>query len=102
MAVDLLPGDGKADAEIQIGPVLRGTSLRDAMGFIEFGQFVNQLEFANVGNELNARVSRQVLPRARALAVTGNNIEFAGTFSESSGSLPQIVPVTIQAAKDAK
>ena len=42
-------------AAIQIGPVLRGTALRDALDFVRFTDFVNQLEFAGVANALNDR-----------------------------------------------
>ena len=37
-------------AAIQIGPVLRGTALRDALEFVRFTDFVNQFEFAGVAN----------------------------------------------------
>ena len=34
--VDVAPFDRRADVSIQIGPVLRGTALRDATGFVRF------------------------------------------------------------------
>ena len=55
LPIDVAPFDGRPDAAMQIGPVIRGTALRDSLPFIEFSQFLNQLEFARVSNELNAR-----------------------------------------------
>ncbi len=40
---------------VQIGPVIRGTAIRDGVGFIIFNEFVNQLQFADVADELNTR-----------------------------------------------
>jgi len=39
-------GDGKADVTIQLGPIIRGTALRDAMSFLSFSDFRDQIEFA--------------------------------------------------------
>ncbi len=55
--------DGQA-AAIQIGPVLRGTALRDALEFVRFTDFVNQLEFAGVANALNDRVDQRRVGRS--------------------------------------
>jgi predicted lipoprotein len=43
-------------AAIQIGPVIRGTTVRDALDFIRFTDFLNQLEFAGVAGALIDRV----------------------------------------------
>ena len=35
---------------LQIGPAINGTSLRDVVGFITFNQFVNQVDYADAGD----------------------------------------------------
>ena len=40
---------------LQIGPVVRGTALRDATGIVSFNQFTNQLDFADVSKEMNSQ-----------------------------------------------
>ena len=40
---------------LQIGPVVRGTALRDATGAAPFDQFTNQLDYADVAKEMNKR-----------------------------------------------
>jgi len=96
MLVDLAPYDGRADAAIQIGPVIRGTVLRDALPFIQFSQFVNQLEFARVGNVLNDRVVRSVLVSLPKAGLEGSVVFFSGASSQpAANELPEIVPVTL-------
>lgn len=97
--VDLAPGDGRPDVSIQIGPVLRGTTVRDALPFIQFGDFANQLAFADVANALNARVLSSVLGTVDAASLEGRHISFWGAtrLDAASGErLPEVVPVILE------
>jgi len=97
--VDLAPGDGRADVAVQIGPVLRGTALRDALPFIRFGDFANQLEFADVANALNARVLHSVLAAIDTASLQGRPVSFWGAMkADGAGGdrLPEVVPVILQ------
>jgi predicted lipoprotein len=94
--VDLAPGDGQPDAVLQIGPVLRGTVLRDAVGFIRFEDFANQIDYARVAGALNTRVLETVLRDVgKADALRGRTIEFRGAALVGAAT-PEIVPVTLQ------
>ncbi|MGA2771829.1 MAG: DUF2291 domain-containing protein [Bryobacteraceae bacterium] len=95
LTIDAEPYDGRPDAAVQIGPVIRGTTLRDALPFIQFSQFVNQLQFAQVGNALNGRVSAALASFSnRDLA--GSIVVFSGAAAPpSEGGLLEIVPVTL-------
>jgi predicted lipoprotein len=98
LAVDIAPFEGSPDLTIQIGPVLRGVSLRDATGIVQFTDFVNQIQFADVGNELNARVLKAVLAPLDAPAWKGRTVDFAGTASLGDASGPAIqdlVPIRL-------
>lgn len=76
---------GPIPVAIQIGPVIKGNSLRDAMPFINFQNFTNQLEFAEVGRAFNARMLTELKPAFDALAA-GQSIAFTGTFSLNTPS----------------
>jgi predicted lipoprotein len=90
--------DGQA-AAIQIGPVLRGTSLRDALDFIRFTDFVNQLEFAGVANALNDRVMKDVLGAVNVDELAGREVTFTGAVSATTaGPTIEIVPVQLRVA----
>lgn len=96
--VDVAPFDGAPDMTIQIGPVLRGTSLRDATGLIHFSDFINQLQFADVGNELNERVVKTVLAPMERATLAGKKISFAGTAQGEVNAAPpirELIPVRL-------
>jgi predicted lipoprotein len=96
--VDVAPFDGKPDVTIQIGPVLRGTSLRDATGLVRFSDFVNQLQFADIGNELNERVLKTVLAPLELATLSGKRISFAGTARAEVNSAPpirELIPIRL-------
>jgi predicted lipoprotein len=103
MLIDLAPYDGRPDAALQIGPVLRGTALRDALPFIQFSQFVNQLEFARVGNALNDRVWKRALAKLPKDGLTGATATFAGAASRpTANGLIEIVPVQLTVARESR
>lgn len=69
-------GDGAGDVTVQLGPVIRGTSLRDGLDFLTFTDFRDQIEFAKLARALNDLAhQRLTLPQGdlvgRHLAVTG-------------------------------
>ena len=76
---------GGHDVALQIGPVIFGTALRDALPFVSFEQVVNQIQFAQVSRELNDRATataRAGLDVAKL--VPGAHIAFAGAMSGGS------------------
>lgn len=87
---------GQAEVVLQVGPVFRGTSLRDAVGFIQFNQFVNQIQFAEVGNKLNDRVTTAVSKDFDLTAAQGKHLTFYGAFTLSDRSKIVITPVQLQ------
>jgi predicted lipoprotein len=96
--VDLPPLDRRPDLSIQIGPVLRGVSLRDSTGIIRFSEFRNQLEFADVGNELNRRVFEAVLTPMAGKILAGKKVSFTGTLAAEENAEPplrELVPVRL-------
>ncbi len=96
--VDVAPFDRRPDLSIQIGPVLRGTSLRDATGIVRFTDFVNQLQFADVGNALNYRVLQTILAPLDKAALNGKLLRFAGTLAAEAKVEPplrELLPVKL-------
>ncbi|WP_026789850.1 DUF2291 family protein [Pleomorphomonas oryzae] len=81
--IDVATPKGPVPVTIQIGPVIKGNSLRDAMPFINFQNFTNQLEFAEVGRAFNGRVVTEIKAAVDALA-PGQTIAYSGTFSLNS------------------
>ena len=78
--IDLEPADGEIDATLQVGPVLRGTAIRDSVDFIRFTDVGNQLQFAALASELNARMARDSVEPLDLLTIAGRQVSFLGTF----------------------
>lgn len=83
--IDVTTPRGPVPVTIQIGPVIKGNSLRDAMPFINFQNFTNQLEFAEVGRAFNGRVVADLKAVVDGLA-PGQTIAYSGTFSLNSAT----------------
>lgn len=69
-------GDGKADATLQLGPVVKGTALRDFAPFYDFTDFRDQIEFAKLGRALNDKAAASLQlpegdPTSKTVAFTG-------------------------------
>jgi predicted lipoprotein len=92
-----LAGDRAPEIAVQIGPVIRGTTLRDALSFVQFSDFTNQFDFAGAANALNEHVLRTVVEVANVDALQGRTIDFVGAASRTTapGSRVEVVPVTI-------
>ncbi|MBK8024982.1 MAG: DUF2291 domain-containing protein [Chloroflexi bacterium] len=74
--------DGETDFSLAVGPVIRGTAMRDGMPFISFNQFTNQMEYASVSNEMNALINQQVItPLGDVQTLAGKSVTFAGAFT---------------------
>jgi predicted lipoprotein len=91
-----IPGLGEKVA-LQIGPVVRGTTLRDATGAVSFNQFTNQLDYADVSKEMNARALKAAFASVEPNSIAGKTITFFGafTFEPHSKSPVLVTPVKI-------
>ncbi|HLL65814.1 MAG TPA: DUF2291 domain-containing protein [Micromonosporaceae bacterium] len=95
MQVDLDPADGTPDLSIAIGPVFLGTAVRDAVGFISFGEFPNQIEFANVATELNNQARTKVVAPIDMKSAQGKKVTFAGAFQMLDPKNITVTPVQL-------
>jgi predicted lipoprotein len=90
-----LDGDGKADATLQLGPVIKGTALRDTTPLYDFSTFRDQIEYAKLGRALNDKAVSK-LPGADT-ALKGKRINFLGAVViRSAGEKPLVMPVSIE------
>ena len=83
---------------IQTGPALPGTAVRDAVGFIQFGQFLNQVEFADAATALNNQIKAQVLKKLDPQSLLGKRIRFLGAFTNLAPTVITVTPVQVEAA----
>lgn len=97
VTLDVPLKSSRPDVIVQIGPVIQGYSVRDAVGFIRFEQFTNQIEFADVADQINNRLYEQVLKNIDFNTVQGKTLSVYGAFTLDKGlSKLTITPVIIE------
>jgi predicted lipoprotein len=85
--------NGPFNLTVQVGPVVQGTAIRDSLGFIAFNDFVNQLQFADVADELNTRALKSALNNADPTSLVGKTVDFTGAFTLDDINKIVITPV---------
>jgi predicted lipoprotein len=78
--------------QVVTGPLIAGTALRDGVKFIKFGDFTNQLDYADVATELNNKVKTDVLGDVQVKDLVGKKVTFEGAFSLVAPGSILIVP----------
>ncbi|MDZ5696515.1 DUF2291 domain-containing protein [Chelativorans sp. M5D2P16] len=89
-------GDGTADAVLQLGPVIRGTALRDVLAFVDFSSFTDQIEFAQLSRALNTKAYETALESLSREGLVGRKVEALGAFTvRGKGGAVLVTPVEI-------
>jgi predicted lipoprotein len=90
--VELDDYDGPIKVLIYVGTRIPSdeTSIRDAVGFINFGDFKEQTEYGKVGSEINKRVLTEVLSNLDKSNLMDKNVSFMGAFNIRTFNLIQI------------
>ena len=83
---------------VQTGPAITGTAVRDATGTIAFGQFTNQVDYADAGTALNDQVRTAVLAGVDAAALAGRQVSVVGAVSLLTPASLAITPVQLVVA----
>lgn len=89
-------GDGKVDVRIQIGPVIKGTAIRDSLDFVSFNEFKNQIQWAEFGKAFNTHVNKLMLEQLLRDDLEGKKVDVLGAYPLPSAGQPALLtPVTI-------
>lgn len=97
MTVKLDGYDGPEVIKIQIGSIYKGSSTRDTLDIIRFGDYTNQEEWAAVSQELHSQIDANVIQPADPGSLQGKTIEFVGTFTADSDDELLITVVKLEA-----
>lgn len=90
--IDLEGYDGPIKVLLYVGPRIPSdeTSIRDAVGFITFGDFKEQTEYGKVSSEINKRVLSDIIGELDKQQLLGKTISFKGAFNIRTFNLIQI------------
>lgn len=97
VAVPGVPSDIKL--LVQMGPAINGTAIRDATGLVNFPEFTNQIDFQNVGAELNSQVKEKVLEGLTASDMNSKTVTVTGSFQPINPKAFIVTPVVFEMAK---
>lgn len=86
---------GDVTVQLQVGPAINGTALRDVTGTVAFNDFTNQLEFQNVATVFNERI-RDGLLSETTLPTEGQTVTVTGAFTRVNPALVSVVPVALE------
>lgn len=95
LELNLKDVSGKNDVQIQIGPVVKGSTVRDVLPFVRFGDFENQIQFAGVSREINIYIRNHILKSLDTKDLVGKNIDFIGAFTWNNDGSVTITPISI-------
>jgi predicted lipoprotein len=100
MTVSVPVNGTTTDVKVDIGPVILGTALRDALPFISFGQFLNQIQYGDVADALNAKIGSDVVSKVDIAKLEGKKLTVAGAFACNSADLSDVTvtPVILKPA----
>ncbi len=91
LGIDVDGYDGPIKVRMWVGPRIPSdeSSVRDATGFIEFGDFREQTEFGKVAAEINKRIVAE-LESLDTDGLVGKTVEFTGAFTIRTFNQPSI------------
>ena len=95
MTIDLPPYDNESDMTLQIGPVIKGTTVRDTLDFIKLDDFNNQVQFASISKAFNALVVSEVLEGVAFEEEVGNEITFLACFTYNQSDKTLVTPIQV-------
>ncbi|UWQ97223.1 DUF2291 domain-containing protein [Rhodobacteraceae bacterium M385] len=85
-------GNGTPDVRLQLGPVIRGTTLRDVAPFYNFDDFRDQIEFARLARAINDRMNARLsIPESDLI---GRSVSFTGAAPMRSADDALVITLT--------
>lgn len=81
MTVQLEGYNGPIAVKLQIGPVFKGSAIRDSLSFIKYEDYTNQVDWAKISQSIHDVVAKDVIEPANVSSLMGKNVEFTGCFT---------------------
>lgn len=97
MTVKLNGYDGPVVVKLQIGPVYKGSAVRDCLSFIKYEDYKNQVDWAKVSQAINETIDKDVIAPLDVATLQGKTISFTGCFTVSGEKEILITPVEVTA-----
>ena len=86
--------EGETAVNVQVGPVFKKSSVRDYLSFINVNDYSDQIEFAQLSQNITAYIYENVIADTDIGSLTGKRIEFYGCFTYENNDKVLITPIT--------
>lgn len=83
------------DVRLQVGPVFKGTAVRDSISLISVNDYQNQVEWANISIAFHKLIEQEILSKLDISGSQGKHVEFTGCFTVAPGGKINITPVAL-------
>lgn len=87
---------GSEIIKLQIGPVFKGTAVRDCSEVIKFENYTNQVDYAAVSKSIHETITETIINDLDINSLQGKNIKFIGCFTLDKESELIITPIDIE------
>ncbi|MDE2112457.1 MAG: DUF2291 domain-containing protein [Alphaproteobacteria bacterium] len=91
-----IPRSPSISFAVQVGPVISGNAVRDALPFVTFDDFPDQIAFADVGHRLTEQALHDSVEQLSRLRI-GEQVRFLGAFSIANAHEPIVMtPIALE------
>lgn len=80
---------------LQIGPVFKGSAVRDSISLISYKDYKNQIEWAQVSVAFHELIIKEIISQLDMATLEGKQVDFIGCFTVNRADLLQITPVKL-------
>lgn len=88
--------EGTTEVDINVGPVISDTSLRDYLSSISLNDYRDTTEWSQVSKTLNDKAQSEVIDPADIANIKGRKITFVGAFTANSATMSKITITPIE------
>lgn len=86
---------GPIAIQMQVGPVFKGTSVRDSLEIIKFEDYKNQVDYAAVSQSIHTLITSTIIDKIDVSSLVGKQIDFTGCFTADKEDQILITPVVL-------
>ncbi|MFC2705113.1 MAG: DUF2291 domain-containing protein [Olsenella profusa] len=88
--------DGPTEVDINVGPVISDTSLRDYLSSINLNDYRDTTEWSQVSKGLNGKAQSEVIDPADIATIKGRRVAFVGAFTANSATMSKVTITPIE------
>lgn len=88
--------DGATEVDINVGPVISDTSLRDYLSSINLNDYKDTTEWSQVSKTLNDKAQSEVIDPADIATIKGKKITFVGALTANSATMSKVTITPIE------